>query len=161
MAPTHSPLTRPRLHDAVAAALGLLVVFAAAPAARAQEKSEKTAPARSIASRSSPANVRPLINEVVWAPKDTVIRRAKGGDNWPLTWGDDDALYSAYGDGNGFEPFIPQKLSLGLVKITGAPPDFQGVNIRSASAEATGNDVRGHKASGMLMVDSVLYMLVR
>ena len=33
-----------------------------------------------------------------WAPSDTIIRLAKGSDNWPLTWGADDDLYTAYGD---------------------------------------------------------------
>ena len=103
----------------------------------------------------------PVIQGVIWAPKSEIIRRAPGGDNWPSTWADDDALYTAYGDGNGFEPFVPQKLSIGLSKVTGFPPDFRGENLRSPTMEATGADVSAHKASGMLMVDGVLYILVR
>jgi len=38
----------------------------------------------------------PVIKEVVWAPKETILRKAKGSDNWPLTWADDDNLYGAY-----------------------------------------------------------------
>jgi hypothetical protein len=41
------------------------------------------------------------------------------------------------------------------------PPDFRGVNLRAPSIESTGDDVAGHKASGILMVDSILYLLVR
>lgn len=74
----------------------------------------------------------PVIQGIEWAPPDTIIRQARGSDNWPLTWADDDALYTAYGDGHGFEPYVKSKLSLGLAKVLGTPPDIHGVNIRSA-----------------------------
>ena len=109
----------------------------------------------------APYPPRPVIKAIVWAPKETVIRKATGSDNWPMTWADDGDLYTAYGDGNGFEPFLPQKLSLGLAKVTDSPPDFSGVNIRSPSIEQTGEGPSGRKASGMLMVDGVLYLWVR
>ncbi len=54
-----------------------------------------------------------------------------------------------------------QSSSLGLAKIIGGPDNFRGVNLRSADVEDTGNDVRGRKASGLLMVDGVLYLLAR
>ncbi|MGV3663638.1 MAG: serine hydrolase [Prosthecobacter sp.] len=103
----------------------------------------------------------PVIAGIEWAPADSIVRKAKGSDNWPLTWADDDALYSAYGDGKGFEPFVKQKLSLGLVKITGTPEGWQGVNVSSPTAEALGDGRHGRKASGMLCVDGVLYMMLR
>ncbi|MCI0704539.1 MAG: beta-lactamase family protein, partial [Planctomycetia bacterium] len=59
---------------------------------------------------SSPYPPSKVITGLEWAPKDSIIRKAKGSDNWPLTWGDDDHLYTAYGDGNGFAPFTPEKL---------------------------------------------------
>ena len=102
-----------------------------------------------------------LIRGVTWAPKETIVRKAKGGDNWPITWTADGAQFTAYGDGWGFEPFIEPKLSIGLSKITGGPEDFEGVNVRSESGEQVGQGPRGKKASGMLMVDGVLYMAVR
>ena len=98
---------------------------------------------------------------MTWAPAESIVREAKGGDNWPLTWADDDHLYTAYGDGNGFEPMIPEKLSLGFARVEGGPADFTGVNIRSASGEQTGGGKAGKKASGMLMVDGVLYLWTR
>ncbi|MSU50991.1 MAG: DUF4185 domain-containing protein [Opitutus sp.] len=103
----------------------------------------------------------PVIKEIVWAPKSEIIRRADGSDNWPMTWGDDDALYTAYGDGWGFAPLLPQKLSIGFAKVLGHPPEFQGVNIRTPSGEAIGQGAAARKASGMLMVDGVLYLLAR
>jgi 6-phosphogluconate dehydrogenase (decarboxylating) len=65
---------------------------------------------------------------------DDIRRAAQGSDNWPLAWADDDALYGAYGDGNGFKPFLKEKLSMGFAKITGGPTDFTGVRRAVASA---------------------------
>ena len=109
----------------------------------------------------SPLPRSPVIREMTWAPPETIVRKAKGGDNWPLTWTADDALFTAYGDGWGFEPHIEPKLSLGFSKVTGGPQDFEGVNVRSETGEQTGQGPSGKKASGMLMVDGVLYMAVR
>ena len=111
--------------------------------------------------RIAPYPPSPLIKTVKWAPADSIARKAKGGDNWPLTWADDGHLYTAFGDGNGFAPGIPQKLSLGFARVEGGPADFSGVNIRSPSGEKTGGGKSGMKASGMLMVDGVLFMWVR
>lgn len=107
----------------------------------------------------------PVIKSVTWAPADSIIRKAAGkgrdgSDNWPITWADDDNLYTAYGDGYGFDPIVPQKLGLGFARVSGGPDDFIGENIRS-DAENTGMGARGKKASGMLMVDSVMYMWAR
>ncbi|HUU17503.1 MAG TPA: serine hydrolase [Sedimentisphaerales bacterium] len=102
-----------------------------------------------------------LITKVNFAPASSIIRKAKGSDNWPITWADDDNLYTAYGDGWGFEPKTKKKLSLGIAKIVGSPPDFRGVNIRTDSGERIGQGAKGAKVSGMLCVDGVLYMLVR
>lgn len=107
-----------------------------------------------------PTPPSPMIKTIEWAPTETIIRTARGSDNWALTWADDDALYTAYGDGRGFEPPLDEKLSLGLAKIDGYPPDIRGVNFRS-DAEARGDGRNGRKASGLLCIDGVLYLLVR
>jgi CubicO group peptidase (beta-lactamase class C family) len=100
----------------------------------------------------------PVIRGAAFA---TEIRRAAiDSDNWPLTWGDDDAQYTSYGDGFGFEPFVEKKLGMGFARITGGPGDFRGVNLRS-DGERTGNGAASPKASGILMVDGVLYLWVR
>ena len=104
---------------------------------------------------SAPYPPSPLIKGLTWSSKETIIRRANGSDNWPLTWADDDNLYTAYGDGNGFEPFVPEKLSLGLAKIIGAPLEFKGINVRTLALEQKGEGKSGKKASGILMVDGV------
>ena len=96
-----------------------------------------------------------------WASSESIVRLAKGSDNWPLTWADDDDLYTAYGDGWGFAPRVEKKLSLGLARVRGTPPQITGVNIRSMTGEQVGQGAAGLKASGMLALDHVLYMWVR
>ena len=103
----------------------------------------------------------PVIKSIHWAPKESIVRMAQDSDNWPLTWADDDSLYTAYGDGYGFEPKVPDKLSLGFAKVDGGPTDFRGINIRSPSGEQKGSGRKGKKASGMLMVGGILYLWVR
>jgi CubicO group peptidase (beta-lactamase class C family) len=103
----------------------------------------------------------PAITSITWAPKEKIVRRAKGSDNWPLTWGDDGHQYTAYGDGNGFEPYLRDKLSLGLARVEGGATDFKGANLRAPSLEQLGDGPRGKKASGILMVDGVLYLWAR
>ncbi len=103
----------------------------------------------------------PVIDNVRFAPKQAIVRRAVDSDNWPLTWGDDNAIYTSYGDGFGFKPFVDRKLSMGTAKVTGMPPQFSAVNLRSSSIERTGDGRKGPKASGILMVNGVLYLWVR
>jgi CubicO group peptidase (beta-lactamase class C family) len=101
------------------------------------------------------------IRRITFAPESEIARDAVDSDNWPITWADDDALYTSYGDGWGFAPRTELKLSQGFAKILGPPESFKGVNIRSATGERVGDGAKGAKASGMLMVDGVLYMWVR
>jgi hypothetical protein len=109
----------------------------------------------------APYPLSSVITDIDWAPAATIVRAAQGGDNWPMTWADDDALYTAYGDGHGFEPRVASKLSMGFARITGGPGDFRGTNVRSASGETLGDGAKGRKASGLVMVDGVLYLWVR
>jgi len=102
-----------------------------------------------------------VIRDIHFDDASTIVRKAPDSDNWPMTWGDDDNLYTAYGDGRGFEPFVKPKLSMGFARIEGSPSDFHGFNIRSDSGERTGGGAKGAKASGMLMVDGTLYMWIR
>jgi CubicO group peptidase (beta-lactamase class C family) len=99
------------------------------------------------------------ISGIDWG--DEVSRAAEGSDNWPVTWADDGDLYTAYGDGWGFVPRLAEKLSLGFAKLGGQPPSVVSTNIRSPSGERIGDGATGKKASGLLMIDDVLYMWVR
>jgi CubicO group peptidase (beta-lactamase class C family) len=102
-----------------------------------------------------------VIARIDWEDKATIVRQAKGSDNWPLTWGEDDHLYTAYGDGSGFDPTMRDKLSLGFARVEGEPTKFTGVNVRAATLEQKGDGKAGKKASGLLMVESVLYLWAR
>jgi len=112
-------------------------------------------------SNSPPYSPSEVIVGIEWAPAEPIVRKAPGGDNWPMTWADDGNLYTAYGDGYGFEPLVPQKLGMGLARVEGGPADFKGYNIRSATLENRGQGAAGKKASGVLMVDGVLYLWAR
>jgi CubicO group peptidase (beta-lactamase class C family) len=103
----------------------------------------------------------PVVTGITWAAKETIARAAEDSDIWVTTWADDGHLYTAYGDGTGFVPKVPEKLSVGLARIAGGPDGFTGVNIRSATFEHKGDGPRGKKASGLLTVDGVLYALLR
>jgi hypothetical protein len=108
-----------------------------------------------------PCPPSPLIRSVTFGPVGSIVRDAIGSDNWPITWGDDGDQYTSYGDGWGFPPGTELKLSLGFAKVAGGPADFQGTNLRAPTGERQGDGAAGAKASGMVMVDGVLYMLVR
>ncbi|OHB76193.1 MAG: hypothetical protein A2Z25_22655, partial [Planctomycetes bacterium RBG_16_55_9] len=56
-----------------------------------------------------------IITSIIWADASTIVHQADGSDNWPITWADDGEQYTAYGDGWGFDPRVPNKLSLGFV----------------------------------------------
>ncbi|HUG92614.1 MAG TPA: hypothetical protein VML55_17370, partial [Planctomycetaceae bacterium] len=105
----------------------------------------------------APCEPSPVIRGIDWAPADTIVRAAKDGDNWPLTWADDDALYTTWGDGTGFPPKVERKLSCGFARVTGLPDNFTGVNIRS-DAEQLGDGRRGKKGWGILSVGGTLYL---
>jgi hypothetical protein len=113
-----------------------------------------------VAQQAPPYPMSAVITKLTWADATTIVHQATGSDNWPITWADDGQQYTAYGDGWGFDPKVPSKLSLGLARVSGGPPGT-GTNIRSASGEQKGDGRSGEKASGMLMVEGTLYMLVR
>jgi len=73
-----------------------------------------------------------FITAVHFAPDSTIRRLAQGSDNWPVSWSQDDRLYTTFGDGWGFTPKVEQKLGLGFAKIEGQPPNVKGANIRPA-----------------------------
>lgn len=102
-----------------------------------------------------------VITNLTWAPASSIQTLSSDSDSYPITWADDGDLYTAYADGHGFPPQISTKLSLGLGKVTGVPPNAVGSNIRSSTGEQTGSGHAGKKASGMLMVNGTLYMWVR
>jgi hypothetical protein len=131
----------------------LLPICAAAENNKVNSTSDENAP-------SAPYPPSHVIKAIQWAPKSEIIRQAKGSDNWPATWGSDDLLYAAFGDGNGFEPYLRRKVSLGLAEIHGMPPYLAGANM-PLNPEYLGDGAAGPKASGLLMLDDTFFMLLR
>jgi hypothetical protein len=72
------------------------------------------------------------------------------GDNWPATWGDDNAVYTYYHDGAGFGT---EGHSMAPAAINGDPPEIAGQNIFSPSGTMEGGGAAGRKVSGLLMVN--------
>ena len=104
---------------------------------------------------------RTKIRRIEWAPKEEIVRLARGSDNWPTAWSDDGKLYTAYGDGKGFHPHVPGKLSMGLARVEGDPPDVHGRNLRARDLETLGDGRSGKKASGIISIGGTLYLLAR
>ncbi len=107
-----------------------------------------------------------VISSIEWKPV-SAMTRAGVGDNYPITWADDDNLYSCWGDGTGLEP-EGRYLTIGFTRIEGGPKSFRGVSIRSnvelPDTLADGSHTwgrAGYKGCGMLMVGGILYLLVR
>jgi hypothetical protein len=118
---------------------------------------DDAAPPAPQSARQPPCPPSPVIREIQWAPASSIVRQAPDGDNWPLTWADDDALYTTWGDGTGFVPKVERKLSCGFARVTGPPEKFLGINVRSP-AEQLGQGRNGKKGWGMLCVEGVLYL---
>jgi hypothetical protein len=124
-------------------------------------------PLLEILALQSPYPPSPVVERMAWAPASTVVRmatgseRRDGSDNWPLAWAADGHLYTAYGDGFGFDPPLPEKLGLGFGVVMGHPATgITGLNIRS-DGENRAMGRTGKKASGLLMVDNTLYLWAR
>ena len=75
------------------------------------------------------------------------------GDTFPMTWADDDEIYTASGDPN----FGPSPQGLDVQKFSGRPPDYT-IKQMSPMMEYDGWGGNGPKPSGMICVDGILYL---
>lgn len=92
---------------------------------------------------------------------EPVRREDLDGDNWPITWADDDALYAAYGDGWGCRPLEPDtKRNTGLVRLHGGPAQRLGDEIPCPWFGGGAQDPN-LKGCGLLCVDGILYHFLR
>lgn len=71
----------------------------------------------------------------------SLVERAEGSDNWAVTWADDGAQYTTWGDGGGFGGSDQEgRVSMGVARIEGEPEEFTTRNVwggKDAQAEAT------------------------
>ena len=87
---------------------------------------------------------------------------AVGSDLWPVTWGPDDQLYSAWGDGGGFGGSDSDgRVALGFARIEGGPEDFRGFNVNGGkNPEHPASFAKKGKTTGVLFVSDILYASV-
>ena len=98
-----------------------------------------------------------FITGITWASSAT--QDAQDSDNLPITWSDDNLLYTSYGDGGGFDERDP--FSMGWSSVSGFPPNHVGQDIASTDSVPRGSGRSGEKGSGMVSVDGILYLGVR
>lgn len=109
----------------------------------------------------SPGNdeklMQPKIKDVVF--DDSTLRiEAPGSDNWPMTWADNDNLYTNWGDGGGFEGDNDKgRVSLGVGVVTGDRDNYAGRNI-AGGVDSQGPAPFTGKSVGMLALANTLYM---
>lgn len=86
------------------------------------------------------------------------------GDLWPSCWASNDNIYSAWGDGRGFD-LDGQFHDVGTATITGSDPaELTGENTAVGAAVAplwTGEGNATRKPTGMLCVGDTLYLAVQ
>ena len=108
----------------------------------------------------SPYPTSPVIESMTIAPTRQSIGH---GDNWAITWGDDDKQYAYMIDGRGFGMVFASELSMAPVLIEGSPPDIKGYHIGSSSGTVPGPELGAlsRKVSGLVMINGTLYAWVR
>ncbi|HLF35329.1 MAG TPA: DUF4185 domain-containing protein [Cyclobacteriaceae bacterium] len=100
-----------------------------------------------------------FIKSLEW--EDETLKLKQGsGDNWPIAWVNDTLQITSFGDGNGFDDSV-KDLSLGISYIIGDPPFHRGLDIRTNIDTPEGGGPAGIKASGMIMIEKMLYIFVR
>ncbi len=102
-----------------------------------------------------------LIEDLTW-DWNTYGTAAPGSDLWPVTWGPDDNLYAAWGDGGGFGGSDSDgRVAMGLARIEGGPEHWRGVNVNGGkNPEHPASFARKGKTTGIAYVDGVLYATV-
>ena len=93
-----------------------------------------------------PYPVSPVIKRVIW-DFTTLVRVARGSDNFPVTWADDDNQYTTWGDGKGFSGH-GGKRSLGVSRISGSFDSFKTSDLWHSEG----------KSYGIISVAGRLYM---
>jgi hypothetical protein len=114
-----------------------------------------------------PYPVSALTRELHWNFSTLLShRKAIGSDIWPMTWGPDGNIYTAWGDGGGFDGTELSKrtgrVSLGFARISGFPDPadastFEGKNLWGAPKYAQRRATFGGKVTDLISVAGVLY----
>src|SRR5215470_18092362 len=99
-----------------------------------------------------------LIQGITWE-WETYTNAAPGSDLWPVTWGPDDNLYVAWGDGGGFGGTDSDgRVAMGIGRIEGGPENWRGFNVNGGkNPEHPASFQLKGKTSGLLFVNGTLY----
>ncbi len=114
---------------------------------------------KNIATSKPPYPHSPVISNITfdWS---TIDQRAKGSDNFPITWADDDHQYTSWGDGGGFGGTNKEgRVSLGVARIEGSKKDYRGFNVFGGKSPETKATFEG-KSYGIISIGGNLYMWV-
>jgi hypothetical protein len=93
---------------------------------------------------------------------ETYQYAAIGSDLWPVTWGPDDHLYLAWGDGGGFGGTDSDgRVSMGFARIEGGPEHFQGFNVNGGkNPEHPASFPKKGKTATVLFEEGILYATI-
>jgi hypothetical protein len=87
-------------------------------------------------------------------------RRGIGSDIWPTTWAADGNLYTAFGDGGGFDGTERSKatgrVSLGFARIEGAPSEHSAADLKAHNVWGQAPRFAEHQASFGGKVDDLI-----
>ncbi len=102
-----------------------------------------------------------VIGKITWH-WETRVTAAPGSDLWPATWGPDDHLYAAWGDGGGFGGSDSDgRVAMGFARIEGGPEHWRGFNVNGGKdPEHPASFPKKGKTTGLAFVDGVLYATV-
>lgn len=102
-----------------------------------------------------------LIRDITWH-WETYTNAALGSDLWPVTWGPDDNLYTAWGDGGGFGGGDHDgRVAMGFGRIEGMPGNWRGFNVNGGkNPEHPSAYPRKGKTGCLVCVNGVLYASV-
>jgi hypothetical protein len=111
-----------------------------------------------LQSQDAPYPPSPVIRDITWQ-WETHKTAAPGSDLWPVTWGPDGHLYTAWGDGGGFGGTNSDgRVSMGFARIEGPPNPFRGINLNGGkNPEHPATFPDQGKTGGILFVDGTLY----
>jgi hypothetical protein len=115
---------------------------------------------RSTVTSDNPYPPSPIIRGITF---DTahLQRAAPGSDLWPITWADDDNLYTSWGDGGGFGGTDSDgRVAIGIGLIKGSPDHLTGINLLGGKNPVWPAHPFPGKANGILSIDGVLYLHV-
>jgi hypothetical protein len=102
-----------------------------------------------------------LIRGITW-DWQTYTNAAPGSDLWPVTWGPDDNLYVAWGDGGGFGGSDQDgRVAMGIGRIEGGPENWRGFNVNGGkNPEHPATFLKRGKTSALISVQGILYAMV-